>query len=70
MYKIYETLRNERGLTDFQVAKKTGISTATLSHWKAGFYTPKFEKISKIAALFNVPVEVFYKAEEEKKVVK
>ena len=61
MYKIYEKLRDERGLNDYQVAKKTGISTVTLSHWKSGLYTPKIDKVQKIAELFDVPIETFYK---------
>ena len=65
MYKIYESLRDERKMTDYQVAKKTGISSVTLSHWKSGKYEPKFDKISKIAELFDVPVEVFYKEKVE-----
>ena len=66
MYKIYEQLRNERKMTDYEVSKKTGISSATLSHWKSGFYNPKVDKIQKIAELFGVPVEVFYQTEGAK----
>lgn len=65
MYKIYEKLRDERHMTDYEVAKKTGISTVTLSHWKSGFYNPKIDKIQKIAELFDVPVDVFYKEQVE-----
>lgn len=56
MYKIYAKLRNERGMTDYSVAKETGISTATLSAWKNGKYTPKVDKLMLIAKLFNVTV--------------
>ena len=56
MYKKYEQLRNERGLTDYKVAKETGISPATLSSWKTGAYTPKIDKIKKIADFFGVTI--------------
>ena len=63
MYQIYAVLRDARGMNDFQVAKATGIDPATFGHWKAGKYTPKIDKIMKIADLFGVPLEVFYKKE-------
>ena len=46
-------------MTDYLVSKKTGISTATLSNWKNGNYTPKLDKISKIASLFNAGITSF-----------
>lgn len=59
MYQKYEKLRNERGITDYEVFKKTGISTATLSEWKKGTYQPKIDKIKKLADFFEVPVTYF-----------
>ena len=57
MYEIYERLRNEKGLTNAEVSRATGVSTATLSQWKTGRYTPKMDKLEKIASCLNVPVE-------------
>lgn len=59
MYQKYEKLRNERGITDYEVFKKTGISTATLSEWKKGTYQPKIDKIKKLAEFFGVPITYF-----------
>ena len=59
MYEKYVQLRDERGLTDYAVAKATGLSTATMSNWKAGLYTPKVDKIKKLADYFGVPIEYF-----------
>lgn len=59
MYKIFEQLLAENNVTAYQVAKATGISTATLTAWKQGLYEPKIEKIMLIADFFGVPVEVF-----------
>lgn len=64
MYRKFQNLLNDTGKTAYQVAKDTGISTATLSNWKLGNYKPKFDKLLILAKYFNVPVEYF--AEEEK----
>ena len=56
MYRKYVALREKAGVTDYEVAKSTGISTATLTNWKYGRYTPKIAKLQKIADYFGVPV--------------
>ncbi len=62
-YEKYAKLRDDRGLTDYQVAKQTGISSATLSEWKSGSYIPKIDKIIKIADLFNVSLDSLLREE-------
>lgn len=57
MYEIFEKLLNEYGVTAYKVCKATGITTATISNWKAGRYTPKQEKMQKIAEYFGVSIE-------------
>ncbi len=49
MYKRFEELIEEKNITPYKVAKETGISTATISSWKQGKYTPKVDKLLKIA---------------------
>ncbi len=61
MYNKFKQLLDERGVTAYQVAKETGISTATLTQWKQGLYTPKVDKIMRIADYFGVPLEYFVK---------
>ena len=56
MYEIYEKLRDEKGLTDYQVAKETGINTSMFVDWKKGRSTPKIDRLLKIAHFFNVSV--------------
>lgn len=63
MYDAYVRLRDERGVTDYKVSQETGVSTATLSEWKKGTYTPKIDKIQRIAAYFGVPIDIFLKQE-------
>lgn len=59
MYQKYAELRDKAGITDYEVAKRTGVSTSTLTNWKYGRYCPKFDKLLAIAKYFCVPVEYF-----------
>lgn len=65
MYQTYEALKRKKGVTDYEVAQNTGISTATLSNWKAGRYTPKLDKIMKICDYFGVSIDEFLKGGEK-----
>lgn len=57
MYEIFEKLLAEKGVTAYRVSKETGVTTATLTSWKQGKYTPKPEKLQKIADYFDVSLE-------------
>ena len=57
MYERFEMLCKDKGVKPSDVSKATGVSTATLTSWKKGIYTPKEEKIRKIAEYFGVTVE-------------
>lgn len=59
MYQKYAVLRDHASVTDYEVAKQTGVSTATLTNWKYGRYNPKFDKLMALAKYFEVPVEYF-----------
>ena len=59
MYQIYADLRDKLGLTDYAVAKQTGIPAATFTRWKQGISKPNFYKIRKLSEFFGVPMEVF-----------
>ena len=59
MYQKYVELREKAGVTDYEVAKCTGVSTSTLTNWKYGRYEPKIGKLSLIAKYFNVSVTYF-----------
>jgi len=56
MYEVLDRLLNERGITAYRLAQETGVSTATLTGWKQGKYTPKQDKLQKIADYFGVTV--------------
>lgn len=57
MYEIFERLLAENNVTAYRVSKETGITTATLTSWKQGKYTPKPEKLQKIADYFEVSLD-------------
>lgn len=57
MYDIFDKLLKERGISGYQVSKATGVKTSTLSSWKQGKYTPKPEKLQKLADYFGVRLE-------------
>ncbi len=65
MYEIFEQLCKEKGVTAYRVCKETGITTATISNWKAGRYTPKQEKMQKIADYFGVSVDYLMTGKEK-----
>ena len=57
MYENYVRLRDGKGVTDYEVAKNTGVSTSTLTCWKQGLYVPKIEKLLKLADYFGVTLD-------------
>ena len=65
MYEIFEQLLFKYGVTAYKVAKETGITTATLSNWKQGRYTPKQDKLQKIADYFGVSLEYLMTGKED-----
>jgi transcriptional regulator with XRE-family HTH domain len=67
LYQIYADLRDKACVTDYEVAKQTGVSTATLTNWKYRRYNPKFDKLIALAKYFDVPVECFAESKETEK---
>lgn len=57
MYQRFEQLLKEHNVTPYKVAKETNVARSTLTNWKQGNYTPKMEKIQKLAAYFHVSAE-------------
>ena len=62
MYKKYCKLRDDRKLSDYQVAQATGIPKSTFSEGKGGRSKPGVTKIYKLARFFDVPMETFVEA--------
>ena len=59
MYEKFAELLEQNNVTAYQVAKATGVATATLTEWKKGTYTPKVDKLKAIADYFGVGIEYF-----------
>jgi len=57
MYEIFEQLMKERGENFSDVARAIGGRASTFTDWRAGRYTPKQDKLKKIADHFGVSVE-------------
>ena len=55
-YTRYAEIRDERGVTDYQVAKETGIPKSTFSDWKNNRSKPKVDKLQKIAEYLKVSI--------------
>lgn len=64
-YENFERLCNLNNVIPGTVSKATGISTATLTSWKQGKYTPKQDKLQLIADYFNVSLEYLMTGEEK-----
>lgn len=65
MYEIFEKLLKKYGITTYQVAKATGISTASFTGWKQGKWNFKQDKLQKIADYFGVTVDYLMTGKEE-----
>ena len=60
IYEKFERLLEERSVTAYRVAEETGLPRSMFSDWKNGKYTPKVDKIMKIAKYFGVGLDYFY----------
>lgn len=58
MYSKYVELRDSKNLTDYRVAKDTGIPKSTFTDWKNGRSEPKIDKLQKITDYLGVPLNV------------
>ena len=68
MYEYFEALLTKYGVTTYQVAKATGISTASFSGWKKGKWNFKNDKLQKIADYFGVPLSYLLTGSMEEEV--
>ena len=65
MYERYVELRNQKGVSDYRVAKDTGIPKSTFSDWKSGRSKPKIAKLKILAGYFDVSVDELISATDE-----
>lgn len=55
--------RAERGLSRKELAEAVEVNSQTIGYLERGDYTPSLELGMKIAALFDVPVDVMFSFE-------
>lgn len=60
-------LMEKKGVTAYRMAADLGFPQSTVSEWLAGAYTPKADKLLKIANYLDVPVEELIKDEAQGK---
>lgn len=63
-YENFVRLCELKNVKPSHVSKATGISTATLTSWKQGKYTPKNDKLQKIADYFDVSLDFLMTGQE------
>jgi transcriptional regulator with XRE-family HTH domain len=63
--KRLQNLRREAGITQEQLADKTGLTVESISNMERGLYGPKFENLERIAAVLKVPVRELFDFESE-----
>lgn len=56
-YETFAKLCEERNVKAADVSRATGIDTSTFSSWKKGDYSPKLDKLKRIADYFGVSLE-------------
>lgn len=64
MWEIFVKLCEEKGVTTYRVGEETGIKSSTFSGWRRGLYTPKQDKLQKIADYFGVPLSYLMTGED------
>lgn len=59
-------LRKERGITNYEMAERLGISRNTLTNWEHGEKEPhSVEILEEMAKVLNVPLEILLVDEKE-----
>jgi transcriptional regulator with XRE-family HTH domain len=58
--KRLQEIRREAGMTQEQLAIKSGLTMESISNMERGLFGPKFENLEKLAAILDVPVKEFF----------
>lgn len=60
-YQKFKKIRENAGMSEYQVSVGTGISTTVFTQWSRGDYDLKLDKLIQIANFFHIPVTEFIK---------
>lgn len=64
-YENFKTLCENADVTPGEVSRHTWVASSTLTMWKQGVYTPKVDKLKKIADYFGVSLNYLQTGEEQ-----
>ena len=59
-----KNLRKAAGITQQELAERTGVHLQTVSKWERGLFEPDFSMLGELAAILNVPLERLVGGEE------
>ena len=63
-------LREERGMTQDELAEKLNVTRQAVSNWETGKTQPDIETLTRLAEIFDVSVErIIYGSERKEKIV-
>lgn len=63
MWNTVQKLLKEKGLSQYELSKKMGVSTGTITELKKGrIKKPSFELMEKIADALDVSMDIFRKS--------
>lgn len=69
-FERFKNLCDAHGTTPRKVGLELGIDPGTLTHWKKGDYTPRYERRKAIADYFGVNVEWLDEGKTEDQITK
>lgn len=55
--KVFKHLRQAKGLSQVEIAKRLGLSRSAISMWELGTREPDFDTLELIADYFNVDID-------------
>lgn len=58
--KKLKEIRNARGVTQEELADKTGLTVESISNIERGIFGPKFDNLEKIAKVLKVEVKALF----------
>lgn len=56
-YDVYSRYRDKFGYTDYFISQECDIPKSSIYDWSKGISFPNAEKLLKICALLNMPIE-------------
>lgn len=65
-----KALRKARGLTQEEMAERSGIAQGSISAWETGRAVPKYERLQTLSAFFDVPINYLMGGGEKKTTTK